>query len=94
MKVIIVRPGEMPKYENIENSLPELQKIVGGYIETVTFASDACIICNEEGRLKGLEYNFNFCGVDFFGPVIFVGVKGDEFTDYPGKIETIFGGVK
>lgn len=92
MKVIIKRPGFKAEYAEIENSLSKLQEIVGGYIETVTFTSDACLIVNEEGRLKGLPYNFNFCGLQIFRSVIFVGVKGDEFTDFPGKIETLFGG--
>lgn len=92
MKVIIKRPGEDPKYEEIENELSKLQEIVGGDVETVTFASDACLICNEEGRIKRLPYNFTFYGLDLFGTIIFVGVKGDDFTDFPGKIETIFGG--
>jgi hypothetical protein len=92
MKVIIKRPGAEPEYAEIENSLAKLREIVGGHIETVTFASNACIVCNEEGRIKGLEYNGTCFGLDFFGPIIFVGIKGDEFTDYPGKIDNIFGG--
>lgn len=64
----------------IENTLPALQQVVGGYIETVTLAADCCIICNEEGRLEGLPYNLTFCGVSFVGPILVVGVDGDEFT--------------
>lgn len=36
-------------------SLNNLQRIVGGYIETVTFPElGVVVICNEEGRLLGL----------------------------------------
>ena len=56
------------------------RRAVGGYIETVTLATDCCIICNEEGRLEGLPYNLTFCGVSFVGPILVVGVDGDEFT--------------
>ena len=55
IRVIIKRPGEPYGHAfNIVNSLETLQHIVGGYIETVTLGSDWTIICNEEGRLRGL----------------------------------------
>lgn len=81
MKVIIKEAGKKPRITEIENSLSALQEAVGGYIETVTFAEDCCIICNEEERLQGLPYNLTFCGVSFVGTILFVGVAGDEFTD-------------
>lgn len=83
IKVVIKEPGKYPYMAKISNTLEALQQIVGGYIETVTFCSDMVIICNEEGRLRGLPHNVNFCGVDFCGPIIFAGVDGEEFTDVP-----------
>lgn len=56
MKVIYKAPGCAPEPRDIPNTLEELQATVGGYIETVTFASDALVICNEEGRLQGLPH--------------------------------------
>lgn len=41
MKVIYKAPGCAPEPRDIPNTLEELQAAVGGYIETVTFASDA-----------------------------------------------------
>lgn len=81
MKVIYKAPERDPEIRDIPNTLEELQAAVGGYIETVTVASDACIICNEEGRLQGLPYNCHICGASFVGPVIIVGTSGEEFTD-------------
>ena len=81
MKVIIKEPGKKPRITEIENSLSALQEAVGGYIETVTFAEDCCIICNEEGRLQELPYNLTFCRVSFVGTILFIGVLGDEFAD-------------
>lgn len=81
MKVIYKAPGCDPELRDIPNTLEELQATVGGYIETVTFASDAAAICNEEGRLLGMEDNIRFLGVDFVGPILIVGVCGDEFCD-------------
>lgn len=85
ISVIIKRPGKKPYHTYISDTLENLQNTVGGYIKTVTFAIDSCIICNEEGRLIGLPYNCSICGVDFVGTIIFVGVDGDEFTDYPAS---------
>lgn len=57
IKVWVKRPGEKPEKIQIKNTLEGLQKIVGGYIETVTMASDFVVICNEEGRIRKLPYN-------------------------------------
>ena len=38
ISVLIKEPGKQPRHVNIENSLKNLQKTVGGYIETVTLA--------------------------------------------------------
>lgn len=70
MKVIYKAPGCQPEPRDIPNTLEELQAAVGGYIETVTIASDVVIICNEEGRLQGLPHNCRIFGVDFFGPIL------------------------
>lgn len=85
MKVIIKKAGEKPQISEIENNLSELQKVVGGFIETVTLCTDFCIICNEEGRLQGLPYNVAICGISFVGTIIGVGVAGDEFSDLNEK---------
>ncbi len=45
----------------IANTLEALQEQVGGHIEAVTLATDACILCDEEGRIKGRPINYA-CG--------------------------------
>ena len=89
MRALVKEPGKTAVIRDIENELKELQRIVGGYIETVTLTSDAVVICNEEGRLSGLPYNCEICGVDFVGTIALVGVKGDEFTDLSWTKEEI-----
>lgn len=81
MKVLYKAPGCPPEPRDIPNTLEELQTAVGGYIETVTIASDVVLVCNEEGRLRGLEPNCRLFGVDFVGPILIVGRNDDEFTD-------------
>ena len=83
MKVIYKAPGGKPEIRDIPNELEELQAAVGGYIEVCTFDKDCCVICNEEGRLLGLPHNLRFLGVNWFGPILIVGIDGEEFTDIP-----------
>ena len=85
LKVIIKRPGEkVGHYEDIENSLEALQKIVGGYIETHRIRNDTVMIMNEEGKLDGLEPNVQIGEIDTVcGPLILCGFKGEEFTHVP-----------
>lgn len=83
LHVYIKDPGRPPRSVNISTSLRNLQKTVGGYIETLTFEPGWCIICNEEGRLMDLPYNCEIMGVDLVGPIIFIGVDGDQFTNVP-----------
>lgn len=83
IKVIIKKPGEPPVSAQIENTLESFHETVGGYIETVTISSDVVIICNEEGRNKGLPFNCRTGGHDFVGTIIFAGIEGDEFADLP-----------
>ena len=83
MKAIRKKPGCAPEIIEVENTLKALQREVSGYIETVTIASDAVIVCNEEGRILGLPDNCRVCGVDFVGTVLIVGTKGEEFCDVP-----------
>lgn len=83
IKVLTKRPGQPPRSVWMANSLENFQTAVGGYIETVTLAEDLVIICNEEGRLMGLPYNCDICGVSFVGDIIIAGVKGEEFADLP-----------
>ena len=79
--VVVKEPGQPPRVEPLfDNTLEAFQQAVGGYIETVTLATDLIIICNEEGRLLDLPFNIELCGVGFVGTILAVGAKGDEFA--------------
>lgn len=88
ISVLIKEPGKSPRHVWISNTLENLQKTVGGYIESVTLATDMCIICNEEGRLMNLPHNCNVCGIDFVGTIILCGIAGEELADLPGDWES------
>ena len=58
MKVLIVEPGQYPREAEIEKSLAAEQAIVGGLIECVyPWKDNACIVCNDEGKLQNLPFN-------------------------------------
>lgn len=54
---LLVPVGEKPKEVTIQNELHALQKAVKGYIEYYPVASGINIICNEEGKINGMEGN-------------------------------------
>lgn len=56
--ILTVRPGEEPTLDEIDTSIESLQEQVDGYIEAVyPFEEPVCIVCNEEGKLNGLQLN-------------------------------------
>ena len=59
MNVLVVEPMKAPYEKEIEPGLYSLQHEVGGYIEQFSYGmgEDAAIICNEEGKMNGLELN-------------------------------------
>lgn len=88
IRVIIKRPGEKYGHRaSIKNDLKNLQKIVEGDIEMVRLWPDAAIICNEEGKIKGLKPNMYVGSFPFgdliMGTLIVAGVDGEELTDCP-----------
>ena len=81
MRVVYVEPNR-PAYETkIRNSLEALQKAVGGYIEVVYNDDDTIIICNEEGKLQGLQGNRHLDnGTSIIAGTFFiVGDGGEDF---------------
>ena len=104
MKVIIKRCYEpVGRVQDIPNDLKALQKIVGGYIETVMvnsfFMTDSddigiqkvpefVVICDEEGLIKHKPKNCTVLDTSFVGTIIAVGVDGDEFADCPISLDT------
>lgn len=58
MRVIKVEPHSKPLIIEIENSLTKLQEEVGGYIQVIyPFTDNVGLVCNDEGKIMGLDYN-------------------------------------
>ena len=77
IKVLMVEPGKHPREVVIHNDLDSLQKAVSigtdyqGLIEIIGIDDRVCILCNEEGKLIGLEGNRRF-GDDIIAGVFYV----------------------
>jgi len=76
----------------------DINKAVGGWIESVPTTGHVTIYCNEEGKLKGLPHNLiasafvhRFLDDVIVGNVVFCGPpdeEGDE-TDVPWDVEAM-----
>lgn len=74
MVKIIKANGEIIDLEDKELQLEQMQKVVGGYIEIVRLKNGWSVVCNEEGKLIGLEENpvaTLVCNVNGFNDLIF-----------------------
>lgn len=92
IKVILLEPGKLARTAEIDSSLEAMQRIVGGYIEPYfPFDESVCIICNEEGKINGMEPNRSVKDengnlIDFiFGPAFLCGCKGEDFDSLSEK---------
>lgn len=82
IKVLIYTPGEPTvMLKEIDNELATFQKIVGGYIECVKIGPDLYLICNEEGKIRGLDPNIFVNGDIIAGTCIIAAddVENDDF---------------
>lgn len=84
--VLFIEPEKVPREITITNSLESLQSTVGGYIQVVyPFDDNACIICNEEGKLNGMQLNRALRTTEgeiydiLAGPIIIAGLTEDDF---------------
>lgn len=83
---LIKEPGKEPRVEPLfDNTLEALQEAVGGRIETLTVCTDLVFICNQDALDIGLPFNATILGRDFYGPVIYVGAKEDEFVSLKAR---------
>lgn len=57
MRILIIEPQKVPYEAEIIKDLASMQKIVGGLIQAVDLDENTSLVCNEEGKLIGLEGN-------------------------------------
>ena len=77
IKVLMVEPLKAPTVVTLKTDLDSLQKAVSigadyqGLIEIISLGDGTCILCNEEGKLIGLEGNRRI-GHDIIAGVFYV----------------------
>ena len=57
IKVLIIEPTMDPHLKEIDNTLENMQNIVGGLLQFVQLEDDVIIVCNEEGKSLNQEIN-------------------------------------
>ena len=101
MEVLLVKPGQYAEMTEIKAGLSSMQEIVGGDIQaTYFFDEPVALVCNEEGKLNGLELNraikdengniLDIIAGDFF----ICGLGDEDFTslqpEFREKFEKMF----
>lgn len=84
IRVLIVEPNKLPYEKIIPNRLKDKQDIVGGLIEYIRVDNDerTLLICNEEGKLLGLDWNREIGNKDVIaGTFLLVGDDPDIGED-------------
>lgn len=79
LKVVYVEPNKRPYVAEIENTLRQLQRAVGGNIELVHNGDGTGIVCNEEGKLNNLPGNRKVGSDIIVGNFYIVGLTSDDF---------------
>lgn len=82
IRILYVQPGKYPEERLIEHTLAAMQALVGGDIEAVyPWEDNACVVCDDEGKLKHKPLNRPLEDYDVLSGDFFVcGLGEDDFT--------------
>lgn len=94
-KVLLVKPGEYARATEIGSDLESMQAAVGGWIEEyMPFEDDVALVCNEEGKMNGLDLNraiysedgqmMDIIAGDFF--VCYAPIESESFQSLPDNL--------
>lgn len=82
----ILIKGHLFRREEVENTLPALQQVVDGKIETVTLRGNGVMICDRDAMQKDKPYNnlaSLIAGTGIYGDALILGADEDTFCDVP-----------
>lgn len=81
MRVVFVEPMKAPVVAEVRNNLAGLQQAVDGLIEPVYFEDGTVLVCNEEGKLNGMQGNRRIGDgrTVIAGPFFICGDDGENF---------------
>ena len=83
IKALMIEPGKHPVVTVLNDDLDSLQKAVSigadyqGLIEIIGIGNGDCILCNEEGKLIGLEGSRRV-GSDIIAGVFYIMSEGED----------------
>ena len=95
INVIYVEPGKEARTIEMKDELSEMQNLVGGLIEEyMPFEDDVAIICNDEGKMRGMPLNRGICSDDgtlmdiIAGPffIAYAPVESEKFLSMPDEL--------
>lgn len=88
MKILVVEPGKHPYEKEIECTLKEMQKIVGGRIQALyPFRDEVGVVSNDDGILLQMPFNRKIdeeCYI--FGTFFLCGLGLEDFTSLPENL--------
>ncbi len=81
MQIVYVEPHRTPYVSEIEYDISAEQRAVGGLIEIIGNGDGTLLVCNDEGKLLGLEGNRRIRDGNSIiaGPFFIVGDGGEDF---------------
>ena len=79
LRILMVEPRKAPYEASVPHELSAMQQAVGGLIEVVRNSDGTLLVCNEEGKLLGMEGNRRIPGDVLAGPFFVVGDAGETF---------------
>ena len=96
INVLFISPGKHAEMREIGETLEDMQKAVGGYIEEyMPFEDDVALVCNEEGKMLGLPLNRgitdekgqlqDIIAGDFF--ICYAPLESEKFLSLPPDLE-------
>ena len=75
INILVVEPNKEPYIKEIECTLENLQRMVGGLIEYINLEDNVDLICNEEGKINNLPFNRSIGNDIIAGTFIIAGVN-------------------
>jgi hypothetical protein len=103
IKILKIEPQRLPYEKEISNDLEGIQGEVEGLFECIYLGDNCILVCNEEGKLNGMELNRRVGNDIIAGPFFIVGDSQDgefvsltdeqieKYTEEFGKIQEFTG---
>lgn len=80
IEVLMVEPGKRPYRTTIDNTLEAMQQKVGGLIECIVLDQESVLVCNDEGKLIGMEGNLQIGQRYYRRPFFIAAMMGKHFN--------------